>query len=208
MKKTAYILIFIIVIIAGIVMIAGNPLSLLSPAQEAPASKVDVGFTVIDQPVKIQTIPFENVADTIQYTGVNWESENARNASETSKKTTKVYLIEGHHLDANASAATWFCVITQPSGASIVSYDNRATRVSPWSGKFPDKEIDLAGIITPGELFAKNRNTIFKDTGSVNEETRDLSLTAGTYYLTIKGNDKTRDLEFDAKTGALISTND
>jgi hypothetical protein len=91
---------------------------------------------------------------------------------------------------------------------SLVTYDRSGEKVDTWLGRYPEKEIIISQIITPRKLFEKNREQIFKTPQAITTESRELALAEGNYYLTITGQGKTRSLVFDAKTGALTSSND
>ena len=204
MRKVAYVFFFILLGIAIIVLIVGNPFSFFNPSPQATHSKIDLGFVVLNQSDEFVRINFEDIAPDAQYVGINREE----NPSENTTKTTHIQLIRGYHLDATGNASSWIFVVRQPELVSLVTYDRSGETVNNWQGWYPEKEIIISQIITPRKLFEKNREQIFKTPQTINTESRELALTEGNYYLTITGQGKTRYLVFDAKTGALTSSND
>ena len=204
MRKVAYVFFFILLIVAIIVMIVGNPLSFFNPLPQATHSKVDVGFVVLNQSEEFKRINFEDIAPDVPYIGINREDSTSDNITET----THIQLIRGYKLDATGNASSWIFVVRQPQQVSLVTYDRSGETVNDWQGRYPEKEIIINQIITPRKLFDKNREQIFPTPQAITTESRELALADGKYYLTITGQGKTKYLVFDAKTGALTSSND
>jgi len=204
MRKVAYVFFFILLVAAIIVVIGGNPLSLFYSSPQATHPKVDVGFIVLNQPNEFDRINFEDIAPNVPYVGINREAPAAENATET----THIQLIRGYNLDATGNASSWIFVIRQPERVSLVTYDRSGETVNAWPGGYPGNETIVSQIISPRELFEKNRVQIFPTSQAITTESRELALADGNYYLTITGQGKTRHLVFDAKTGALTSSND
>ena len=199
MRKVAYVFFFIL-LVAAIIVIGGNPLSFFNPSPQATHSKVDVGFVVLNQPDEFERINFEDIAPNVPYAGLNQE--------ENTTETTHIQLIRGYKMDATGNASSWIFVVRQPEQVSLVTYDRSGETVNTWQGGYPEKEIIISQIITPRELFEKNREQIFPTPQVITTESRELALAEGNYYLTITGTGKTRYLVFDAKTGVLTSSND
>ncbi len=204
MKNRVYVFFFILLVAAIIVMIVGNPLSFFNQSPKATHSKIDTGFVVLNQSDEFVRINFENIASDAQYVGINREER----PSENTTKTTHIQLIRGYNLDATGNASSWIFVVRQPNLVSLVTYDRSGETVNNWLGWYPEKEIVISQIITPRKLFEKNRDLIFKTPQVITTGSREIALANGSYYLTITGPGKTRYLIFDAKTGALISSND
>ncbi|MDP2796209.1 MAG: hypothetical protein Q8N94_01695 [Methanoregula sp.] len=204
MRKVAYVFFFILLVVAIIVMIGGNPLSFFNPSTQATHSKVDVGFVVLNQSNEFARVNFEDIAPDVPYVGINREDSTAENTT----KTTHIQLIRGYNLDATGNASSWIFVVRQPEQVSLVTYDCSGEKVNAWLGGYPEKEIIISQIITPRVLFEKSRVQIFPTPQIITAEFRELALAEGNYYLTITGQGKTRYLVFDAKTGALTSSND
>ena len=204
MRKGAYVFFFILLVVAIVVMIVGNPLSFFNPSPPATHPKVDVGFVVRNQSDEFVRINFEDIAPDIQYVGIMHENITAQNTT----GTNHIQLIRGNKLDATGNASSWIFVVRQPQLVSLVTYDRSGETVNTWLGGYPEKEIIISQIITPRNLFEKNREQIFKTPQAITTESREIALANGSYYLTINGPGKTRYLIFDAKTGALTSSND
>jgi hypothetical protein len=208
MRKAAYVFFFLILIAVIVVMIAGNPLSLFNPQSQATDAKVDVGFILLDQPDQMQKVSFEDSSLNIYTLGFDPEAPSAEKTAEQIAETTYIQMIRGYDVDATGNATSWLFVVRQPDQISLVTFDRFGEKVSAWQGTYPEKAINISQIVTPRELFATNHDTIFPTPDVVSAESRELALAEDTYYLTITGQGTTRYLVFDAKTGALTSSND
>ena len=204
MRRVAYVFFFILLVVAIVVIIVGNPFSFFNLSPQATHSKVDVGFVVLNQSDEFVRINFEDIAPDAQYVGIKQEEI----PSENTTKTTHIQLIRGYKLDATGDASSWIFVVRQPPKVSLITYDHSGETVNTWLGGYPEKEIIISQIITPRKLFEKNREQIFQTPQAITTESRELALAEGKYYLTITGQGKIRYLVFDAKTGALTSSND
>jgi hypothetical protein len=204
MRKVAYVFFFILLVIAIVVMIGANPLSFFYSSPQTTHSKIDVGFVVLNQSNEFERVNFEDIISNVPYVGINREESTSDNIT----KTAHIQLIRGYNLDVTGNATSWIFVVRQPEQVSLVTYDHSGERVDTWLGGYPEKEIIISQIITPRKLFEKNREQIFKTPQAITTESRELALAEGNYYLTIKGQGKIRYLVFDAKTGALTSSND
>lgn len=208
MRKVAYVFFFILLVVAIIVLMGGIPLPFSGPSPQATHTKVDVGFVVLNQSDEFQRVNFEDVAPKVPYLGFDREGSTAENTAEKTAETTHIQLIRGYNLDARGNATSWIFVVRQPNQVSLVTYDRYGEKVNTWLGRYPEKEIIISQIVPPSELFDRNRARIFTTPQAINTESRELALAEGNYYLTITGQGKTRYLVFDAKTGALTSSND
>lgn len=204
MRKMAIVFFFILLVAAIIVMLGIIPLSFLNPFQQTTPAKADAAILVLNQPDEFQRINFETGARDVQHLGTDVEDSTVKNVSET----THIQLIRGHNLDATGNATSWMFIITQPGIVSLATYDRRGQTVNPWQGDYPEKEIIIGEILPPRDLFSKNRDQIFPDPGAITTASIDLALVENNYYLTITHAGKIRNLVFDAKTGALTSSND
>lgn len=208
MRKVAYVVFFLLIIMAVIVMTVGNPVSLFSPSSQTKHEKVDVGFVMLNQTDIYQKVNFDDVIINAPYTGLDWENSTEAAGAKDTAATTHIHLIRGYDLDAAGNATSWIFVIQQPDRVSLVAYDRYGEKISSWLGKYPETEINISQIISPRVLFEKNRDRIFPTPDAITTESRELALAGDTYYLTITNQGKTRELIFDAKTGALTSSND
>jgi hypothetical protein len=116
--------------------------------------------------------------------------------------------IRGTNLDENGDASSWTYIIEHGDQFSIVTYNNGAVSMSNSPGTLQRADIVINQIMTPRDLFTKNHDLIVNTTRTGSVVTRDLSLSGGNYSLTISGHGTPRILVFDAKTGALTSSND
>jgi hypothetical protein len=204
MRNVVYGFFFILVVAAIIIIMGVNPLSFFNPSPQATHSNVDAGFVVLNQSNEFERVNFEDIIPKVPYIGINREENTPDNITET----THIQMIRGYNLDATGNASSWIFVVRQPKRVSLVTYDHSGETVNSWLGWYPENEIIISQIITPRELFEKNREQIFPTPQMIVTESRELALTDGNYYLTITGQGKTKSLVFDAKTGALTSSND
>jgi hypothetical protein len=208
MRKAAYLFFFLILIAAVVVMIAGNPLSFFSPPGQDKPGNVDVGFILLDQPEESHRVSFEAVTTNIHLTGYDPEAAVQEKTADLVAETTFIQMIRGHDLDDTGNATSWIFVVRQPEQVSLVTFDRFGQKISQWEGSYPENPINISHIVTPGDLFSKNYQVIFPAPESRQTEVRELALAGDTYYLTMTGAGKTRNLIFDAQTGALVSSND
>ncbi|MDO9323533.1 MAG: hypothetical protein Q7T80_01095 [Methanoregula sp.] len=172
-----------------------------SPQPNETKNITDFGFRAETVSPEQQAINFTEVAanlvdlrfDTDHYTAVNASPNN------------HILYIRGNNLNENGVAEIWTCAIRHNNKTSIVTYDRHGRNVVDWTGIFTQQEIQMDSIITPEDLFLKNRAAIIRDTEKNLTVSRNLVLSADNYTLTISGDGENRVLEFNAKTGALTS---
>jgi hypothetical protein len=208
MRKAAFVFFFLVLVAAAVIIFVGNPLSILNGQDQKSPSRVDVGFVLLDQPEGLDRISFEAVTTNIQLTGFDGEAPNPARTAEEVAETTFIHMIRGHDMDANGNATSWNFVVRQPDQVSMVSFDRFGEKIGRWDAQYPDTAINTSEIMAPGALFAKNYQVIFPTSEEIMTEKRDLALADGTYYLTVTGRGETKNLIFDAYTGALIQSND
>lgn len=122
----------------------------------------------------------------------------------TRSKDIHVLYVNGNDLDASGKASRWTYTIRYLNTTSLVTFDNHGTTITNWTDSLPKDEIFFDQVISPADLFNKNREVIFTTPDAEVTEQRDLALGKGIYLLTIINQDKPRVLTFDAKTGALL----
>jgi hypothetical protein len=118
---------------------------------------------------------------------------------------TRVYRVQGKGLDASGSAVTWVFTVNLDNTNQLLTYNGnnwRNTTIS--SVNFPEV-IDFNLIISPAELFSRNRQTLFPTELSGAEVTRDLDLANSVYTVTITSGSDMKVYRFNATTGVLIS---
>ena len=199
MKNLAYILFFLVIVIAILGVLGKIPLPPSNPTPQVPDANPHTGFGIVNRSDSSTAINFDVVAP-----GISYRTSHPENGPYKNTTTTSIRLIRGHDLDATGDASSWSFIVRQPEQVLLVTNSRYGEKQYNWSGKYPEDEINLSRIITPRELFLKNRALIIPTEESVTNESRELSLAGNTYYLTITGQG-TRDLEFDATTGAYTS---
>lgn len=224
MSKAAYIIFFLLVIAAIVVVLTGLPQSLVAPSAPAPIPiQNPVDQITTDQTVIPENLDFGVVIKKIPYSGVAWEDTRSNgNIPVNVTQTIHFQLARGINVDSTGNASSWVFIVRQPQNISqetfsridetdtisLVTFDFQGYTSNVWPGDYPNNEIAIDTIISPRDLFSKNREVIIPQGGVNSTESRELALVENTYYLTITGGEKTRNLVFDAKTGALTSSND
>jgi hypothetical protein len=216
MSKSAVVFFTLLLVLASC-FIAGCsslPFSGTPTPTETPKN-VNVGLTGNDNSVTAQRYQFDEAvaglfsADSVVMwndTPVNASQENVSPGNAYPEKHIKY--IRGADLDENGDASSWTFVVDHGNQFSFVTYGSKGTTISNSPGNIERTEIFLNQTITPRELFEKNRAVIFNTTWSGTAVSWDLSLGGGNYIVTISGSGAPRILIFDAKTGALTSSND
>ncbi|WP_048110706.1 hypothetical protein [Methanoregula formicica] len=200
MKRMKYLLFFIVIAVAvlGVLGIISLPSLTVFPDTTEP--KANTSFIMLNKSDPFTGISFDDVASRIPVSMSGME-ENAT-------ATPSIRMIQGYGLDPTGNASSWDVIICQSGQTTLVTYNHHGERTYNWSGTCPEQDINLGRIITPRDLFLKNRDRIFLQPDSAANESRELALAGSTYFLTITSTGRQRDLRFDAITGALTSTND
>ena len=211
MSKTVTIFFTLLLLLASC-FIAGcssNTLSGIPPPTET-SKKIDAGFTGHGQPDTAQRLRFEDTVAKIFTTDLfDMENDIPVNITQENVSSAKrIKNIRGGDLDENGDASSWTFVVEHSDKFSIVTYNNRGVQISTSQGTLIQPEIFTEEIISPRNLFEKNRATILNTTRGGTTVTRDLSLGGEFYTLSISGHGTPVLLVFDAKTGVLTSSND
>ncbi len=119
----------------------------------------------------------------------------------------QILYIRGNKLNENGDAKSWIVAVRHNNRTSMVTYDQYGRNIVAWAGDFPQGEIKIDSVISPGDLFLKNRAAIIRDTGNNQTVSQDLVLSVNNYTLTQSGGGTKRVMVFDATTGALIRSN-
>jgi hypothetical protein len=115
-----------------------------------------------------------------------------------------VYRVQGKGLDASGSAITWIFTVNLDNTNQLLTYnDNNWRNTTISSVNFPEV-IDFNRIISPAELFSRNRQTLFPTELSGAEVTRDLDLANSVYTVTITSGSDMKVYRFNTTTGVLI----
>jgi hypothetical protein len=172
-----------------------------SPPQKTPG-KIDVGFTGQEIPGTIQRYQFEDTLADLISKDLNATGDDIPiNVS----REKHIKSIRGTDLDEKGAARSWTFIVEHGSQISIVTYNQQGMISSSAPGTIKRAEIFTSQILSPRELFNKNRAVIFNTTMAGTTGSLDLSLSEGYYSLTLSGNGTPENLVFDAKTGALTS---
>jgi hypothetical protein len=119
--------------------------------------------------------------------------------------TKQIKQLRGGNLDENGAAASWTLIVEQNGRVSIVSFSHQGTTFTGSPGSVNLPEIKPDQIVSPAKLFEKNHGLIFSASKTGTTVTRDISLVASNYTVTISDKRGPSEiLTFDAKTGALI----
>ena len=206
MSKRAMVF-FTLLLVLCTCYIAGcsSPPSSGTPKPSETPHKVTTGPVRQDNTVVSHRYKFEEtVADLTLPEPETRENYPATNVS----SEDHIKQIRGVDLDENGDAGSWTFIIEHGDNVSVVAYTSHGWVFSSSPGTYNQSEIFTDQIISPRNLFKKNHDVIFNTARTGTAVTRDLSLRGGYYALTISGGNTPRTLIFDAKTGALTSSND
>lgn len=121
---------------------------------------------------------------------------------------THVLLVTGENMDENANASRWLFVMQFHNYTAFVTFDQKGETVTNWPAGYTGPDTYPDQVIPPKELFAKNRDLIFRPGTAITNESIKLALSGGNYTLTTMEGKKTRIQVFDATTGALTLSNE
>jgi hypothetical protein len=178
-----------------------------TPAPQLNEANNSVGFVFRPETVspEQQALSFRDLAADL----VNLQLDAGNDTVVNASPKNHILYIRGNNLDENGVAETWTCAMRHNNRTSIVTYDRHGYKtIIDWAGDFNQRGIQMNSIITPEDLFLKNQAVIIRDPGKNLTASRDLVLSMNNYTLTISGDGTKRVLVFDAKTGALTSSND
>jgi hypothetical protein len=136
-------------------------------------------------------------------TGSN-ESGTDNATLEPQLRDIHILYISGNNLDESGKASRWTYAIRHTNRTFLVTVDKFGMTMNEWYTSGSYEEVFPGQIITPAELFNRNRAVIFTTPDSGIAEQRDLMLGKTLYSLTVSGHGTPRVLTFDAKTGALL----
>jgi hypothetical protein len=202
MRRGAYV-IFSIMLVLACCYITGCTSSPSGSSQQAQHGKVNVGVSFDNTSDEARNYSFEEVTSSIYLAPFNPITNEPLPSDET-----HILLISGENLNDKGNASSWLFIVQYQNSTKFVTYDQYGETIINWSGGYPPEEVFPDQVVPPGTLFEKNRDSIFKTPQAISTESRRLVLSGGTYTLTIKGQNNSRILVFDAKTGALNSSND
>jgi hypothetical protein len=225
MSRTAVIFLIMVLVITSCFIAGCSSLPFTNTGTPTPAEtprKENAGLVKKTSPDTVQRLPdtvqrFQldsAVADILADDSVALWNEIPENISqenlsqETAFPQKHIQYIRGANLDENGDASSWTFIVDRGDRFSIVTYSYLGMKITDSPGRIARTEIFTDKIISPRELFEKNRDVISGTGQQGTAVSRDLTLGDGIYTLTITGQGTPRVLAFDAKTGALISTNE
>jgi hypothetical protein len=200
MRSGAYIVFSIMLVLASC-FITGCASSPSNPPPQAQATQGTGNGGYQDVSIPAQNYSFEEVTSYV-YTAPLISNTGLPLAH----SEVHIQMVQGEGLDGTGNASSWLFVVHYQDHTAYVTYDYTGERVTEWSGGYPKEEVFIDQVIPPKTLFEKNRDKIFNTPDAIITGSRELALTGSNYTLTIKEKDKTRILDFDAKTGALTSS--
>jgi len=204
MGKAIIVFFTILLIIALYVTFGSNYLPFFGQSPKETQKKIDVGFSSNNFSYDAPLYSFEDVAARAD--AIAFDNGNMTNLNTT--QDNHILYIRGRNLNEVADAESWAFAVRHGNLSSVVTYDRYGESIVDWPSGFPGQEIPLNQIIPPKELFYRNM-ALISNGGQANITiSKDLTLTGSNYTLTLSGNGKVRTLQFDALSGALISSND
>ena len=202
MRRASYV-IFSIMLVLACCFITGCSSSPSGSSPQGQQGKVNAGVSFDNNADEIRNYSFEEVTSAISLAPFNSVTNEPVPPDET-----HILLISGENLNDKGNASSWLFIVQYQNSTKFVTYDQYGETIINWSGGYPREEVFPDQVVPPGILFDQNRDRIFKDPQAISTESRRLVLSGSTYTLTIRGQNSSRILVFDAKTGALTSSND
>jgi hypothetical protein len=193
MRKTIPV-IFVIAILVVLVLCSAcvfSPPGDQKPQQEGGLSQVTVR-------VETSRISFEAAHQKLK--------DYRTDSLSGSENVTRIYYILAKDVDASGNAVSWAFGVNYGMGDRLLIYDKSGWTTFPKSNTtLPSEEIAVDHIMSPGNLFTRNKAVILSSPTSAIPELRDLELQQGIYKLTLYSGSKGRILTFNATTGAFIA---
>jgi len=159
--------------------------------------KQEGGLTQVTVPAETSRISFEEAYQKLK--------DYRTDSLSGSENVTRIYYILAKDVDASGNAVSWAFGVKNTTTPEMFIYNGKGWTVIPWIiTTLPSKEISVENIVSPGNLFTKNKAIILSSPSSIPER-RDLELQEGIYKLTLYSGSTSRMLIFNATTGALIA---
>ena len=159
--------------------------------------KQEGGLTQVAVPVESSRISYEVALQNLK--------DYRTDLSSGSITGKRIYYIQAKDVDASGNAVSWVFGVKNSTKNELFIYDGKSLTVIPWIiTSLPSEEIPFDHIVSPGNLFTKNKEIILSTPSSAIPEQRDLELQEGTYKLTINSGNTRRVLTFNATAGVLI----
>jgi hypothetical protein len=198
-RRGAYIFFSIVLVLACCFMIG-----CLTPSDSKQTGKVNIGASFDNSTDDIRTdYSFEEVKSYIYSVPFDPSANEPPQYDQT-----HILLVSGEYLNEKGNASSWLFIVRYHNRTTFVTYDHRGETLTDWPEGYKGEEAFPDKVVLPKTLFAENHDRIFKTPDAVSTESRKLVLSGGNYTLTISGPTGPRILVFDAKTGALTSSNE
>lgn len=199
MRRVAYVnVIFSILLVLACCFITG-----CTDSSQQEQKKANIGVSFDNTPDEARNYSFEEVISSIYLAPFDPTAYEPLHPDET-----HILMVSGENLNDKGNASSWMFIVQYQNTTKFVTYDQYGETILDWSGGYPREEVFPNQVVSPGTLFDQNRDSIFKTPQAISTESRRLVLSGDSYTLTIRGRDSSRILVFDAKTGALTSSND
>jgi len=193
MRKTIPV---IFVISALVVLVLCSACVFSPPAEQKPQQ--EGGLTQVNVPVESSRISFEAALQKLK--------DYRANAVNGSVSVKTIYYFSAKGVDDSGNAVSWVFGVKNTTTTELFIYNGKSWTVIPWIiTTLPSEEIAVDHIVSPGNLFTRNKAVILSSPSSTIPEWRDLELQKGIYKLTIFSGSTSRILTFNATTGALIA---
>jgi hypothetical protein len=112
--------------------------------------------------------------------------------------------IWGYGVDSSGLARTWVLGMEGGGNTTLLSYSDGEWKVLDLPTILPQEEVKIKELTSPQDLFRKNLNTIVKAMNQLRVGEADLTLSQGTYQITVHSASESLTLTFNAKTGELV----
>lgn len=212
MKKNAS-MICILLLMGACCIIAGCSYwpSSGSQTDEGKSGGVNIGFSTDNQTPgaadytsdidtdSLYTIsyPYDPMPETFD------ELQSVNITRDKQSQDIHILYVSGNRLDASGKAERWTYAVRHLNRTFLVTFDNTGMKITDWNASLPTDEISFERVISPSDLFLRNRAAIFASADAEITEQRNIMIGNGMYTLTITSPVKSRTLVFDAMTGVL-----
>jgi hypothetical protein len=115
-----------------------------------------------------------------------------------------ILYIKGEDLTESGQASRWTYAVRHMNRIFLITQDRYGQSVIEWNASMPKDELTMDRIISPSELFSRNRVLIFSHSANDKQNHLSLTLINGTYFVRITGKESAKVLTFNAETGALL----
>jgi hypothetical protein len=191
MRKTIPV-IFVISALVALVLCSACVL----PGSEKPVA--NGGLTQVTVPVETSRISFEVALQKLNDYRADAVNESASNKT--------IYYILAKDADDSGNAVSWVFGVKNTTTPELFIYNGKGWTVIPWIiTTLPSREISVENIVSPGNLFTKNKGITLSSPSPATPELRDLELQEEIYKLNLYSGSTSRILTFNATTGALIA---